>query len=310
MSTMKPTFSIITAVFNGEKFINETVLSVLEYAPSGDFEYIVVDDGSTDSTYQILSRFQSEIKLIRQPNSGEASAVNLGLTLANGKYSLVVSADDPLISSELFAQSKMILDADSQVMATYPDWYLISEFGSIIKKVRTLEFSIEALVGLNKCIPGPGAVFRTEQARKIGGRNQGLKFGSDFEFWLRLANMGTLKRIPQYLAQWRSHPNSTSIKNRGSEMSQERIQIMADYLASSQNSRKISRMAMGNAYYSAAILRYFSAEVPHRNYLFKAFQARRGWPENAQLRELVYLLTIPLSEILWFRIRRLRNSAK
>jgi len=299
----KPTFSIITAVFNGEKFISETILSVLNNAPSGDFEYIVIDDGSTDGTNQILKNFGSDIRLVEQSNSGEANAVNMGLSMAVGEYSIVVSADDPLISPDLFTQGRRILDSNPQIMATYPDWFLIDEDGRIKKKVATLEFSIESLVGLNKCIPGPGAIFRTHIANALGGRNPKLKFGSDFEFWLRLAEFGSFERIPMYLAQWRSHEHSTSIKNRGPEMSRERIQIIEEYLANSVHSRRIKRMALGNAFYSAAILRYFSPDIPHRRYLVRAFQSRKGWPENAKFRELIYLLTIPLSEVLWLKIK-------
>ena len=303
MSRYKPTFSIITAVFNGEKFIFETVNSVLRHAPRDDFEYIVIDDGSTDRTNEILMSFGSKIKLVRQSNSGEANAVNLGINMALGAYALVVSADDPLISSELFTQSRQILDNNLQIMATYPDWYLIDEAGTVKKQVSTLEFSIEALVGLNKCIPGPGAIFRTNVANQLGGRNPKLRFGSDFEFWLRLSDLGNFQRIPMYLAQWRSHENSTSIKSRGLEMSKERIKIIEEYLAKSFHSRRIKRMAMGNAYYSAAILRYFSPDVPHRTYLAKAFWFRKGCPENAKIRELIYLLAIPISEFLWLKIK-------
>lgn len=310
MPEQKPTFSIITPVFNGENFILETMLSVLRNAPSGDFEYIVVNDGSTDGTNTILRKFDTKIRLVDQINSGEASAVNLALRMAIGEYALVVSADDPLISSELFAQSKKILDANPQIMATYPDWYLIDEAGTIKKQVTTLEFSIEALVGLNKCIPGPGAIFRTQVANGVGGRNPKFKFGSDFEFWLRLADLGSFQRIPKPLAQWRSHEQSTSIKNRGLEMSQERIKIIEEYLLNSTHSRRINRMAMGNAFYSAAILRYFASDVPHRKYLVKAFMFRRGWPENAKFRELIYLLTIPLSEFIWLRIKLLVHRGK
>ena len=310
MLQQKPTFSIITAVFNGEDFIQETIQSVIENAPSGDYEYIVIDDGSTDTTYELLKGFNSKIRLVTQLNAGEANAVNLGLQMAIGQYALVVSADDPLISKQLFVQSKLILDSNPEVMATYPDWYLIDEFGRIMKEVTTPEFSIETLVGLNKCIPGPGTIFRNQVANELGGRDPKLKFGSDFDFWLRLSGVGRFQRIPMYLAQWRSHGNSTSIRNRGLEMAEERIQIIENYLASSNHSRKIKRMALGNAFYSAAILRYFARDVPHRRYLARAFRARKGWPENTKIRELVYRLTVPVSEFLWLRLKTFLSLRK
>jgi hypothetical protein len=137
----------------------------------------------------------------------------------------------------------------------------------------------------------------------LRGRNDKLRFGSDFEFWLRLSDLGDFQRIPFFLAQWRSHENSTSIKYRGLDMSLERIMIMENYLAASNHKKRIKRMARGNAYYSAAILRYFSKNVPHRKFLIIAFFARRGFPENSKIRELIYLLTTPVSELLWKKMK-------
>ena len=64
--------TIITPVFNGADFIEETVKSVLKNASGSDFEYIVVDDGSTDSTPTILESFKNEIRYVRQENKGQA----------------------------------------------------------------------------------------------------------------------------------------------------------------------------------------------------------------------------------------------
>jgi glycosyltransferase involved in cell wall biosynthesis len=302
-----PSFSIITPVFNGEEFIEETIKSVLKFAPDGDFEYLVIDDGSTDSTSSIVERYRDSIILITQPNMGEAAAVNRGLSAASGSYALVVSADDPLIAAELFSESKSLLDKNPEIVVTYPDWYLINESGEIQKEVNTPDYSEYVLIGLNKCIPGPGAIFRTSKARLIQGRNCELIFGSDYDFWLRLSNYGNFQRIPSYLAQWRSHGNSTSIKSRGPEMAKERIEIIENFLSSTELSDNLKRVALGNAYYSAAILRYFDKNVPYKMYLWHAFCLRRGCIENSKIRELIYLVTLPISEVLWRKLRSMKN---
>jgi glycosyltransferase involved in cell wall biosynthesis len=303
VTTPTPSFSIITPVFNGEDFIEETVKSVLKFAPSGDFEYLIVNDGSTDATKSILERFGDLVITIDQRNMGEAAAVNVGFARATGKYALVVSADDPLISAELFTLSKSILENNQNIVATYPDWNLIDASGETQKEIRTPEFSLHALVGLNQCIPGPGAIFRTSDARLIGGRNIKLKFGSDYDFWLRLSNLGNFQRIPEFLAQWRGHENSTSVKSRGPEMAAERIRIIEDFVSQARLPDDLKQMALGNAYYSAAILRYFNKKVPHRFYLWHAFRVRRGFIEIANLREIVYLTGLPFTEIVWKRFR-------
>jgi hypothetical protein len=93
-------------------------------------------------------------------------------------------------------------------------------------------------------------------------------------------------------------------------MAEERITIIENYLMNSEHAEKTSRMAWGSAYYSAAILRYFSKDVPHRRYLLKAVISRRGIPENLKVRELIYLLTTPVSEFLWLRIKRASERAR
>ena len=267
----------------------------------------MINDGSTDSTNSIVDRFRDSIILITQPNMGEAAAVNRGLAAASGRYALVVSADDPLIAAELFSESKSILDKNPEIIVTYPDWYLVNEFGEIKKEINTPDYSKYVLIGLNKCIPGPGAIFRTLNARLIQGRNCELIFGSDYDFWLRLSKYGNFQRIPRYLAQWRSHENSTSIKSRGPEMAKERIEIMENFVSSTELPNKLKGVALGNAYYSAAILRYFDKNVPYKKYLWQAFRSRRGFIENSKIRELIYLTALPVSELLWKRLRSAKN---
>jgi glycosyltransferase involved in cell wall biosynthesis len=264
-----------------------------------------VNDGSTDATSSILERFGESIEVIEQQNKGEAAAVNAGLAMAVGEYALVVSADDPLLSTELFTLSKNIFENNQEVVVTYPDWNLIDIFGKVQKEVRTSEFSLYVLLGLNKCIPGPGTIFRASHAKLIGGRNIELKFGSDYDFWLRLSRFGDFERIPSVLAQWRMHPNSTSIRSRGPAMAKERVSIISDFLTAVKVPTKLHRISMGNAYYSAAILGYFHPDVPYRQLLLLAFQTRRGWVENARVREVFYLLTLPFSEKIWKMLKRL-----
>ena len=68
--------TVITPVYNGGKFIEETVLSVLNCSTSVNFEYILVNDGSTDHTLEIISKYSDRIIILSQPNMGEAKSVN------------------------------------------------------------------------------------------------------------------------------------------------------------------------------------------------------------------------------------------
>ena len=297
------TFSIITPVFNGERFLRDTIESVIRYAPKGQYEYIIVNDGSTDSTASILESFKDKIVVVNQENLGESSAVNTGLKLAQGTYCMVISADDPLFSEDLFHSSLEVLELNPEIVCTYPDWIMIDQCGNKIKSIITSEYSFEVLFGRNKCIPGPGAVFKTDIAKSIGGRNVSFRFCGDYDFWLRLAIKGNFTRNPKVLAQWRYHGESTSIRYRGQLMAAERIQVIEDFIQNHNVEERLVRMARGNSLYSAAILRYFDKSIKHRRILLKAFVARKGWIENAKVHELFYLLTIPFSELIWHKAK-------
>jgi glycosyltransferase involved in cell wall biosynthesis len=292
-------FTVITPVYNGAKYIRETVESVLNFAAAFEFEYLVVNDGSSDLTEVILQGFKSKIQIINQKNSGESAAVNRGLQESRGKYILVVSADDPLISSELFSEALHQMRSDPELAAVYPDWQIIDSEGNFVRKVIVSEYDAELLIGLNKTIPGPGTVFRRDLALQIKGRSTKWKYVGDFDFWLRLSLLGNFKRIPKVLAQWRGHENSASIKFRNSSMANERVDVISKFLADNpQLQSKYDKQALGNAHYLAARLAFFDSEVDGRKLLIKSFKIRKKWVESAKLREVLYLLFLPWSRVL------------
>lgn len=99
-------FTIITPVFNGADYIEETVISVFEATKDIDIEYLIVDDGSTDETRELLAKYFTRLKYIRQENSGQAAAINKAIQLASGLYTTIVNADDPLLTNKLFLEAE------------------------------------------------------------------------------------------------------------------------------------------------------------------------------------------------------------
>ena len=295
----KPTqITVITAVFNGAEYITETIESVLRCCKGINYEYIVIDDGSTDDTLQILKSFGSAIKVISQSNSGESTSVNVGIFEAKAPCCLVVSADDPLLTPELFQETLELFSSDPKLAAVYPDWQMIGPDGEIIKQVVVPDYSNELLIGRCRTLPGPGVIFRTKFARLIGGRSANWTYVGDYDFWLRISRLGEIRHRPGVLAQWRYHQNSTSVTKRGPKMASERIEVIQDFLANSDLTDDLKRMALGNSYYLAARLAFFSSEIPAKSYLVKAFKYRKKWIEEAQLAVVLYILFLPFSRLL------------
>jgi glycosyltransferase involved in cell wall biosynthesis len=297
--------TIITPVFNGEKYIAETIESIISAKIEIAYEYLVVNDGSTDSTSIILERYKDKVKIHTQHNLGESAAVNNGLRLSKGDFVLVINADDPLLTGDLINKGVEILLANPSIVALYPDWKVISD-DKKTKKIKILpEYTDEIMIGRSRCLPGPGTIFRRDIAIKIGGRSTRWKFVGDFDFWLRMSRQGIIVRLPGILAQWREGISSTSFSQRGKLMAIERIQVMEEFLQENKISTPLRRKAVGNSYYLAARLAFFDSTIAGRSLLFQAFKSRRGWPEEAKLHVVIYLLFLPLSSCLLNKFPRI-----
>jgi len=294
---LKSKLSVITAVYNGAQYIEETINSVLTHCSSIDFEYIVLNDGSTDNTLELLNKYQSRIRVINKENSGESDSVSTGFKLATGDLLLVVSADDPLLTKELFSGVFEKFTEDANLMAIYPDWQMIDARGGVIKVIRVPDYSDELLIGRCVTLPGPGVIFRKSAAIQINGRNPKWTFVGDYDFWLRLSRLGELRHRSEVLAQWRHHPSSASVSKRGLKMAQERIMVVEEFIRNNPIPKHIQKMALGNAYYMAARISYFDRKIPSKKFLFLAFKKRKAWVEEAKLHEIVYILLSPISRM-------------
>jgi glycosyltransferase involved in cell wall biosynthesis len=306
-----PVFTVITPVYNGEEFIKDTVDSVLKVLSDFSFEYIVVDDGSTDQTAFILESFGSSIIYMRTENSGQAAAISQGIEIAQGTYSLIVNADDPLFTSDLFADSKRILDEEPGVVATYPNWQIIDIEGNIISSVEVEEFSLEELVGNFNCLIGPGGVFRTQAAKLVGGWDSSYSYVPDYDFWLRMVDFGEFRHVPKTQAFWRQHDTSISIKSRGNSMAKERVRVISEYLSRNPNiPRQLRKRAIANSYFSASMLSFFDRSVRGKYLLVKSLIQKPQFLYEKDFRVIGYILCFPFSFVAKERFRSVSASAE
>jgi glycosyltransferase involved in cell wall biosynthesis len=290
-----PRISVVTPVFNGAKYIQETIESVLSVSTPISIEYIIINDGSTDETEKILAKYSNEVSIHSFENQGESASVNKGLHFSRGDYVMVVNADDPILDDRIFDEAVQILDANPEIVAVYPDWQIIDESGQIRKKVVVDEFALETLIGRNKSLPGPGAVFRRIAALEIGGRRTKWKYVGDYDFWLRLSKHGNFKRIPNNLAQWREHSTSTSVSQKNALMAEERIQVIQEFIDCSNLPESLCSMAISNAHYMAAKLAYFDKSINGRRLMIEGLKKGRRFPSESHLIVILYLLTLPCS---------------
>jgi len=219
MST--PLVSVVIPVFNQRTFAEETVASVCEQK-YGNLEIIVVDDGSTDATADLLeSKFGSKIKLIRRTNGGPSAASNTGILAASGSYIVLLGGDDLSTPDRVAHQIDILESTDNDIIFCKPDLIdgdgeplPINDFPIFHREVkeRTL-FRELTLHGNFFC--APSAAMRRNVVDRIGLFHPGLIQLQDYEYWLRAVGAGLkLQRFDQVCVSYRRHVSNLSSSNR------------------------------------------------------------------------------------------------
>lgn len=219
MTGAVPRFSIIVPAYNAADYISQTLASVV-YQTETEWELIVVDDGSTDSTAATVRQFDDHrTTLIRQENRGVSAARNSGFAKSRGEYVLFLDADDLLFPNSLRRLG--------QELDCHPEAVLA--FGTCTRFERTppLESAARAplrarpkpggdalasLLRANMLLVG-GVLARREAIVRIDGFDPELKMGEDWVFWCDLAALGPVRYVgPMPVFAYRSHRSSTTRK--------------------------------------------------------------------------------------------------
>ena len=272
----KNTVSIITPAFNCAGTIREVVESI-EQQKSEILEFIIIDDGSTDETSRILQQISQEsgdgIRIVTQPNAGESAAVNRGVAMARGDYIMVVNADDPILPN-CIEHLRTALDQNPNAVVSYADWKMIDVHGSEIGIKRTLEFSLDALVGDWVCIVGPGAMIRRSAFMGMNARDLRYRLIGDYEMWLRLASVGTFVRVNETLSTWRSHPNGASWNHRGLAIAAQYEMLLEDFFNRRDLKPEVLKFhgrAKAHAFYYIGLQKLFDHRVAGRRMILKSW---------------------------------------
>jgi GT2 family glycosyltransferase len=211
-SMMMPKVSIILPVFNGERYIRESLESALSQ-DYDDLEVIVVDDGSTDSTPSILREYKGRIRCIRQPNQGAAAAFNAGIRLAQGSLIAWLSADDVHFPEKTRRQVALMV-REPDVALVYADCVVIDSDGNFLHNSRSHCFPqrrlVRELLSEGFFITSPTMMVRRDALEAIGLLDESLLAYVDADMQLRLARAHRFAHIDEILGAYRMHPGNQS----------------------------------------------------------------------------------------------------
>jgi len=219
---MTPAISVVLAVYNGERYLEQAVRSVLSQSLP-DFELIVVDDGSTDSTpdlLQALSRTDERIVVLRQRNAGLAASLNRGIGLAKGAYVARQDADD-VSCADRFARQFARLKADGTVAAIGTCADIINESGAVIGRLTVAAGAAEVRHGLLTIVRTPvhgSMMIRRRALEATGGYREAFRTSQDYDLWLRMASSYDLDNLPDVLYQWRLAPGSVHTARQATQL--------------------------------------------------------------------------------------------
>jgi glycosyltransferase involved in cell wall biosynthesis len=254
-----PKVSIITAAYNHKEFVRSSVESALNQTYR-DFEHIVVDDGSSDGTAEVLQSFGNRIKYIRQENRGTAAAINAGIRASAGEYIAILDSDDAWLPQKLERQMP-VFDQFPDTAVVYSHAYVIDGEGKVKEgDLLGQPFSSDgAFADFLRYDPIPvlTAVVRKDCVDKLGGFNERLSAISDWDLWVRISARWPIAFVPEPLALYRIHGRNahlTLIEN--GHVDRERLRMLRDAPAwLSGNALEIERKkARLNAMFSHVVL--------------------------------------------------------
>jgi len=206
--------TVLMSVYNGEHYLRKAIQSILSQTFT-DFEFIIINDGSTDSTSSILNSYtDSRIHLIRNvQNIGLVKSLNKGLQLARGEYIARMDADDISLPERLYKQVRFLDENPSVAMVG--SWTEVINEDSIIEEIWQVPTSSHLLrwrLLFHNTFTHSAVMFRKNIISQLGGYNDKAISAEDYDLWSRISFHWDVANIPEVLVKWRRWGSGISTK--------------------------------------------------------------------------------------------------
>ena len=208
-----PAISVVMPVHNAARYLHLAVDSILRQT-FGDFEFLIVDDGSTDESPIILREYEAtdrRVHIISRPNTGIVGALNDGLAAARGDFIARMDADDIADPQRLEKQAAYLRQNPDHVLVAC-QVMLMDPQGAPLCTKRDTEFTHEridwALLNHRWPMVHPAVMMRRDAINSVGGYRSKYQWLEDLDLFLRLAEVGKLASLPDVLLYYRLHTGS------------------------------------------------------------------------------------------------------
>jgi len=214
--TDNPALSVVMSVYNGKRFLSAAIRSVLGQTFT-DFEFIIIDDGSTDGSGELLEKIAASdqrIRLVRRENKGLIASLNEGCGMARAPLIARMDGDDLCRTHRFQTQVDYLARHPECVVLSCRVLYVDSAGWPIGEQYHntTHERIEDALWGRGDGagMSHPGVMMRTAAFHEAGGYRDAYPDAEDYELWLRMAEVGRLANLTEVLLDYRYHANSVS----------------------------------------------------------------------------------------------------
>lgn len=199
-----PLVSIVTPSYNQQKYLEDSILSVLNQDYQ-NLEYFVIDGGSTDGSLEIIRKYNDKLAgWVSEPDQGQTDAINKGFHRSQGEIMAWLNSDD-LYHPGAVRSAVEFLQTNPEIGLVYGDTDLIDGSGRKIGRFNAQQTSYQRLMRGGVYIPQPAAFWRRELWERSGPLDPSYYFAMDYDLWVRFAKISPIHYTPQLWASFRIH---------------------------------------------------------------------------------------------------------
>jgi len=198
-----PLVTVYITNHNYGRYLDQAIRSVLAQSMQ-DFELLIIDDGSTDNSREIIEKYRDlpQVITIYQKNQGLCVTNNIALRAARGKYIMRLDADDFLDENALTILSSN-LERNEDLGFVFPDYYVVDESGNLIEVVRRHNFNNVSL--LDQPAHGACTMIRKKCLEELGGYDESLRCQDGYDLWIRFIRQYSVQNVNLPLFYYRQH---------------------------------------------------------------------------------------------------------
>jgi glycosyltransferase involved in cell wall biosynthesis len=216
-----PTVSVCIPTYNRRNYLEETLQSVFAQTYKG-YEIVIVDDGSTDGTEEMIKQLGHNARYHWQENAGDAVARNKLIELAIGKYIAFLDSDDLLVPDAI-ERMVAVMQREAEPVIVYGPYLRIDQYGSVIGKSKRKLYSgfVTKYLFQDVFVHSCGSMFPKSVLEETGGFDTSLPVCSDYDLWLRLSLKYRFVALSKPTFKRRRHPGNLSgrsVQNRITEL--------------------------------------------------------------------------------------------